>query len=82
MSSSTKTASARRRTILEQCCEQLPNCTKALELAETGIRRPLKTTESIALKYHSRLCPFCGCAAGKFHSALQRMKEAETARRS
>jgi len=66
--------------LMEGICERLPNCTRAMEIVETGIERELTTRERIALRYHGRLCPFCGCATGRFESALHRMKEAEAER--
>jgi hypothetical protein len=77
----TKAAVDSRRNVMEKLCEQLPNCSKAMELVETGIERDLRLRERVALRYHGRLCPFCGCAAGKFASARQRMREAEAARK-
>ena len=65
---------------MEWFCECLPNCSKAIDLVETGIERDLTTMEKVKLKYNSRLCPFCACATGKFESAKTRMKEAEEAR--
>ena len=70
-----------RRSLMEKACEQLPNCTKAMELVETGIQRELSLRERVSLRYHGRLCPFCGCAGGKFASARQRMQEAKAQRR-
>jgi hypothetical protein len=64
--------------LMEAVCQRLPNCTRALQLVETGCRRELSTREKLALKYHGRLCPFCGCASGKFDSALARMRGRET----
>jgi hypothetical protein len=66
---------------MESLCECLPNCGKALSLAETGTSRDLRLSERIALKYHGRLCLFCACATGKFESAMHRMEEARQARR-
>ncbi len=66
--------------VMESVCMKLPNCTRAMELAETGAERPLKPLERVALRYHSRLCPFCGCAAGSFESAMEKLREAEAAR--
>jgi len=65
---------------MEAVCEQLPNCSKAMAIVETGIERDLSVKERIALKYHGRLCPFCACATGKFESALTRMREAQAER--
>ena len=67
---------------MEWLCECLPNCTKAMNLVETGIERDLTVTEKARLKYNSRLCPFCACATGKFESAKVRMQEAREERRS
>lgn len=67
--------------LMERVCDHLPNCTKALALVETGIRRDLSTRERVALKYHGRLCPFCACATGKFEAGMARMREAESGRR-
>lgn len=67
---------------MEGVCERLPNCTKALHLVERGCERDLSRSERLALRYHGRLCPFCGCATGKYESALTRMREAEEARRA
>lgn len=69
------TAVSPLRRAMETVCEHLPNCTKALHLLETGCTRPLSGTERLRLRYHSRLCPFCGCAAGKFASAFQKYRE-------
>lgn len=68
--------------VMEGICERLPNCTRAMEIVETGIERDLNARERILLKYHGRLCPFCGCAAGRYESALHRMEEAQSERRS
>ena len=65
---------------MEWFCERLPNCTKAMNLVETGTSRELSLKEKIQLKYNSRLCPFCACATGRFESAKARMREAEEAR--
>ena len=65
---------------MENLCECLPNCSKAMALVETGCQRELKTTEKLALKYHGRLCPFCACATGKFEAAKAVMQEAERQR--
>ena len=81
MSSESSKASAKRNGLMEKVCEQLPNCTRALELVETGCERNLSLKEKFALKYHGRLCPFCACATGKFESAMARMREAEAARK-
>jgi hypothetical protein len=67
---------------MESFCQRLPNCTKAMALVETGCERELSPRERLALKYHGRLCPFCGCAAGKFDSALARLRACEATRRS
>ena len=80
-SQNTQPRTARSR-LLESLCEQLPNCTKALALAETGCERDLTLRERIALRYNSRLCPFCACATGKFESAMNRMQEAEASRKA
>lgn len=66
---------------MEWACDQLPNCGKAMELAERGIARDLTLLEKISLKYNGRLCPFCACATGKFQAAMARMGEAQAARR-
>jgi len=55
---------------------------RALELAELGTERPLTASERIGLRYHGRLCPFCGCAAGAFKDAKARLARAEQARKS
>ena len=68
---------ASRNFLMERLCECLPNCSKALHLAETGRQRDLSPLERIKLKYHGRLCPFCACATGKFESAIARMEEAK-----
>ena len=58
----------------------LPNCSRALELCETGTRRTLTFREWILLKYHGQLCPYCGCAEGKFRSARERMLKGQALR--
>ena len=67
---------------LEWLCGCLPNCEKAIGLAETGIERELTAAEKVSLKYNGRLCPFCACATGKFESVIHRMKEAQEARKA
>jgi len=74
-------ASSSSGKIMEAICERLPNCTRAMDLVETGIERDLSRRERLLLRYHGRLCPFCGCAAGRYASALHRMREAEAERR-
>lgn len=76
----TSRTKTRRHPLLEKACECLPNCSKALELVETGCERELSPGERVALKYHGRLCPFCACATGKFEAAMARMREAEAVR--
>lgn len=71
-----------RSVMLESICEALPNCTKALALAERGVERPLSWREKLALKYHSPLCPYCGCNKFTFERAMERLKEAEEERRN
>jgi hypothetical protein len=71
-----------RNRFMEAACEYLPNCSKAMSLVETGCERNLRFAEKVALKYHGRLCPFCACATGKFESGMNRMREAQAARRS
>ena len=66
---------------MEWFCDCLPNCEKAIELAEKGIGRELTAPEKLRLKYNGRLCPFCACATGKFESVMNRMKEAQEARK-
>lgn len=66
--------------MLERICELLPNCGKAMELVEAGCERELSMAERLRLRYHGRLCPFCGCASGKFQSAMNRMRDAEQQR--
>lgn len=66
--------------IMESFCDRLPNCSKALALAEAGCERELTLREKVALKYNGRLCPFCACATGKFESVMARMREAAKAR--
>lgn len=68
--------------VMAACCSALPNCTRAVHLAETACERELSLRESIQLKYDRRLCPFCGCAAGKFASVEHRMQEARQQRLS
>jgi hypothetical protein len=83
MSSQPSTPASRNRSrLMESFCEMLPNCTRAISLAETGAERPLKSGERLALRYHSRLCPFCGCAQGKFDIAMEQMRTAEAERSS
>ena len=69
-----------RSPLLEWVCENvLPNCEKAISLAETGVERPLTAMERAGLKYHGRLCPFCGCAEGKFTATRERYEKARKA---
>lgn len=75
-----KPARSLKSRLMENLCECLPNCSKAMALVETGCQRELKTTEKLALKYHGRLCPFCACATGKFEAAKAVMQEAERQR--
>lgn len=81
MSSEPSKRRVKRSGFMEKVCEQLPNCTRALALVETGCQRGLSLKEKVALKYHGRLCPFCACATGKFESAKARMREAEASRK-
>jgi hypothetical protein len=74
-------SSSSRNPFMEWFCDCLPNCEKAVELAETGIERELTAPEKLRLKYNGRLCPFCACATGKFESVMNRMKEAQEARK-
>lgn len=65
-----------RGNLMETVCDYLPNCGKAMQLVETGCSRDLTLLEKLRLKYHGRLCPFCGCATGKFDSARNRYHDA------
>ena len=66
----------KKRGLMELVCQEvLPNCDKAMQLAEAGIEKPLGLGERIALAYHGQLCPFCSCARGKFDASLARMNE-------
>ena len=72
---------AKRSKALEWVCENImPNCGKAMSLVEKGIEQPLSASDKLALKYHGRLCPFCGCNEGKFSSLFERYKEIDTKR--
>jgi hypothetical protein len=58
----------------------LPNCQDALHLVETGIRRPLKLRERLALRYHQGLCLYCSCNRDKFDELYEQMKQSESRR--
>ncbi|MFP4281001.1 MAG: hypothetical protein ACLFR7_10185 [Opitutales bacterium] len=83
MGSSNSKTDEKRNGALEWICDNvLPNCEKAVALVETGIERPLKPTEKVSLRYHQRLCPFCGCAEGKLTALRERYDAAERSRQS
>lgn len=65
--------------VFAACCSLLPNCGRAISLVETACERPLTARERLQLKYDRRLCPFCGCAAGKFASVENRLKDQQGA---
>jgi hypothetical protein len=82
-SKSTEKRNNGRSKALEWACEHLaPNCGVAISLIERGIEKPLKTHERLALRYHKRLCPFCGCSEGKLKALMVRYEEAKSARRT
>lgn len=58
----------------------LPQCTRALELAETGIRRDLNPWEAISLRYHGNLCLYCSCKKDKFEQKKREMQQARVLR--
>jgi len=60
----------------------LPNCDRAVELAERGEQKDLSVAEKTALKYNARLCPFCACSEVKVQTAIRKMEEAQTKRAS
>lgn len=66
--------------LLEKLNQLLPNCHAALDLAERGLKRPLKVHEKIGLKYNSHLCMHCSCAENKFNTAMRKLHEAEAKR--
>jgi|TARA_B110000495_G_C22547469_1_gene331479 hypothetical protein len=79
--SSQPEAKAARSKALEWVCENvIPNCDKAIALVEKGIEEPLTSGNKLSLKYHKRLCPFCGCNEGKFTSLLERYKAVDAER--
>jgi hypothetical protein len=53
-----------------------------MALVERGTERALTPGERLSLRYHGYLCPFCGCAQGKFSAARERYLEAEAQRGS
>ena len=67
--------------LLNRLGKLLPTCYTALTLAERGLERPLKLHEKIRLKYNSRLCLHCDCAKDRFACAMEKLKEAENARK-
>ena len=68
--------------LLEKINRLLPNCYRALDLAERGLKRPLKLHEKVGLKYNSHLCLHCSCAENKFKTAMGKLREAEAERKS
>ena len=60
----------------------MPNCFAALRLVETGVERPLKPTEKLALRYHSNLCLHCNCAQRKFDKLMDDYRDAEKSRKN
>jgi len=58
----------------------LPNCERAIALAETGQKRDLGMLEKISLRYNRRLCPFCACAETKVEVEISKMEAARQSR--
>lgn len=77
---SQKQKASRSRALEWVCDNVMPNCDKAISLVEKGIEQPLTRGDKLSLKYHKRLCPFCGCNEGKF-TALKERYEAVDAER-
>ena len=63
--------------LLNQLGKLLPTCYTALDIAEQGIKRPLKLHDKIRLKYNSRLCLYCNCAQDRFDCAMEKLKKAD-----
>lgn len=75
-----KPSKNRPPTLLERFCGFLPDCDKAMDLVDRGMERPLKGGERLALRYHSRTCPFCGCNELKVRNAIEKLRQVEADR--
>ncbi|MBP84080.1 MAG: hypothetical protein CMO61_09575 [Verrucomicrobiales bacterium] len=59
----------------------LPGCSTALELVETGLKRPLTFREKFVLAYNSPLCLHCSCNRERFDAERLKLRELDRERR-